>query len=358
MTNTTKQHGGNIIAVASELGCPVDALLDMSSNLMPLPMVAGLRETITQRLDEIAYLPETESETLRDLFAARHHRAGNEVLVGNGTTDFIFATPALAGLKQAIIVNPTYNDYRLACNWAGLPVKDFPLSAADDFHLDLARLTETLTGNELIFICNPNNPSGGLIDSAELHAHIRSRPESLFLVDESYLQFTREPSLLDLEPLSNLLILTSYSKIFGIPGLRLGFLTGTPDRLTAISARNKPWGVNRIAQMAGEYLVSHGNDHVEAVLHYTEEHRPAFVAALSALPGVEVVDGVCNFILCRLTGTMRAGELREKMLAHRIIIRDCANFTGLDDRYFRVSLKDPDGNHRCLKALQKILTGN
>lgn len=167
MSNTTKQHGGNIIAVANELGCPVDDLLDMSSNLMPLPMVAGLREAIIDRLDEIAYLPETESETLRDLFAARYHRADNEVLVGNGTTDFIFAAPGLAGLQKAVIVTPTYNDYRLACNWAGLPVDDFPLDADDDFHLDLARLTATLSGDELVFICNPNNPSGGLIDSAE-----------------------------------------------------------------------------------------------------------------------------------------------------------------------------------------------
>ena len=356
MSNSTTQHGGNIIAVAAELGCPVEDLLDMSSNLMPLPMVTGLRDAITSRLDEIAFLPETESETLRDLFAARHHRASNEVLVGNGTTDFIFAAPAMAGLKKAIIVNPTYNDYRLACNWAGLPVEDFPLSEADDFHLDFAQLTDSLTGNELVFICNPNNPSGGLTGSEELHTLIKSKPNSLFLVDESYLQFTREQSLLDLEPLTNLLILTSHSKIYGIPGLRLGFLTGAPERLAAISARNKPWSVNRIAQIAGEYLVSHGDDHVETVLRYTEEHRPTFVAALNGLPGVEVVNGVCNFILCRLTGSMRAGHLRQAMLAHRIIIRDCDNFTGLDDRYFRISIKDQDGNARCLDALRQILS--
>ena len=356
MSNSTTQHGGNIIAIAAELGCPVDDLLDMSSNLMPLPMVAGLREFITDRLDEISFLPETESVTLRDLFAIQHHRTSAEILVGNGTTDFIFAIPAMAGLKKAIIVNPTYNDYRLACSWAGLPVEDFPLSETDDFHLDLTRLTDSLSGNELVFICNPNNPSGGLTSSEELHARIKAKPESLFLVDESYLQFTREVSLLDLEPLANLLLLTSYSKIYGIPGLRLGFLAGTPERLAAISAHNKPWTVNRIAQIAGEYLVTHGNDHVEAVLDYTDKHRPGFVAALSKLPDVEVVNGVCNFILCRLTGSLRAGKLREAMLEHRIIIRDCENFTGLDDRYFRICLKSPEGNARCLDALRQILT--
>ena len=356
MSHSPTQHGGNIIAIAAELGCQVADLLDMSSNLMPLPMIPGLRETIIERLDEIAYLPETESQTLRNLFAARHHRADNEVLVGNGTTDFIFTAPTMAGLKKAVIITPTYNDYRLACEWAKLPVENFPLSEKDDFHLDLEHLTESLTGNELVFICNPNNPSGGLTDTEELHTCIKSKPASIFLVDESYLQFTRSVSLLDLEPLDNLLVLTSYSKIYGIPGLRLGFLTGTPERLATISAHNKPWGVNRIAQVAGEYLVTHGHEHEQAVLRFTEKHRPELIATLDGLPGIEVVKGVCNFILCRLTGQIRAGELRKKMLARRIIIRDCENFTGLDDRYFRISLKDPAGNTRCLTALREILT--
>lgn len=358
MSNKTKQHGGNIIATARELGCRVDELVDMSSNLMPLAMDAGLRRTLTERLDEIAFLPETDSKTLRALFAAEYGRNPAEVLVGNGTTDFIFALPATAACERAVIVNPTYNDYRLACQWAQLPAEDIMLSAADHFRLDPNRLGATLTGGELVFICNPNNPSGGCIPSAALHALAAAHPDSLFLVDESYLPFTREPSLLTLPLLPNLLVLTSFSKIYGIPGLRLGFLTGDPERLAVISARNKPWTVNRVAQIAGEYLITSGAPHVEEVLNFIDSHRPDFVARLAELPGVEVIDGVCNFILCRLTGPIRAEELREAMLTrHRIMIRNCANFTGLDDTYFRISLKGTAQNRRCLDALAEILAG-
>ncbi len=357
MTQPTTAHGGNIIAIARELGCPVHDLVDMSSNLMPLAMDQGLRAALIAHLDEIAYLPETASDSLRALFAARHGRAAAEVQVGNGTTDFIFAIPAAAGRRQALIVNPTYNDYRLACSWAGVAVRDCQLTAADHFRLDTERLAAALTGDELVFICNPNNPSGGCTPSPTLHALAKAYPTTLFVVDESYLPFTREVSLLDLPPLDNLLILTSFSKIYGIPGLRLGFLTGAPELLARITAHNKPWAVNRLAQVAGEYLVRHGDAHVEKVLCFIEAHRPDFVARLAALPGVEVIDGVCNFILCRLTGAMRADRLRAAMLGgHRIIIRDCANFTGLDHRYFRLSLKEPACNQRCLEALAEFLT--
>ena len=355
MTQQAKPHGGNILAIARELGCAVHELLDMSSNLTPLPMIAGLRQTLTDRLDEIGFLPETDSETLRDLFAAQYGRSSDEVLVGNGTTDFIFAAPAVVRCQRAVITSPTYNDYHLACDWATIPAFDFMLDRNEEFRLATERLAAELTGDELVFICNPNNPTGGLTPSAELHALIATHPGTTFLVDESYLPFTRELSLLSLPPLPNLLILTSFSKIYGIPGLRLGFLTGDAALLATLSARNKPWAVNRMAQVAGEYLVHHGASHVEAVLRFIEAHRTGFVAGLAALPGVRVIDGVCNFILCQLTGAMDADRLRQAMLARRIMIRNCANFTGLDHRYFRVSLKETADNGRCLAALDEIL---
>jgi threonine-phosphate decarboxylase len=116
--------------------------------------------------------------------------------------------------------------------------------------------------------------------------------------------------------------------------------------------------VNRLAQVAGEYLLKNADGYVDAVVNFVERERPAFAAELSELPGVKVVPGRANFVLCRLTGTMTAPCLREKMLEHRIIIRDCSNFAALDDRYFRLSLKEKEQNRRCLTALREILGGN
>ncbi len=343
------------MAMANELGCKVADLIDMSSNLTPLGMVPGLRERIERDLVEISYLPETDSETLRGIFAAKYGRSEDEILVGNGTTEFIFALPGAFAKKRAIIVNPTYSDYKLACEWAGIEAESFMLSLEDDFVLDLDKLAGRLQGGELVFICNPNNPTGALIPNDDLYQFITDHPDTYFQVDESYLPFTREKSLLSYELPDNLFILCSSSKIYGIPGLRLGFLVARPANLRKMTGQRKPWGVNRIAQIAGEYLLENGDDYVEEVVRFVETERPEFCRRLQEIENVRVVPGQCNFILCHLEGDMLAADLREKLLEKRIMVRNCVTFDGLDDRYFRMSLKSKEENTHCLDVLQNVL---
>lgn len=350
-------HGGEIIAMAARLGCRVADILDMSSNLTPLGMVPGLKEELVARLEEIAFLPEGGSETLARSLAGRCGLDPSQVLVGNGTTEFIYAVPAATSCTRVLVVAPTYGDYRPAGEWAGLAVDFFTLLAQDDFALDFSRLSSRLAGGELVFLCNPNNPTSRMVPSRTLLDFILAHPASDFVVDESYLPFVDEPSLASFPLPDNLFLLNSFSKIYGIPGLRLGFLLAGDGKAALLSGRRKPWGVNRLAQVAGEFLLAHGDDYAESVRRYVRETRPGFVAALGRLPGVRVVEGSANFILCRLEGSRTAADLRQAMLARRIMIRDCSNFIGLDPFYFRLSLKDPAGNQRCLDALTLILDG-
>jgi threonine-phosphate decarboxylase len=351
-------HGGDILSMAQRLGCTVGDLIDLSSNLTPLGMPPGLRETLIERLPEISFLPESGSETLVRLFAGKYGCSPQQVLAGNGTTEFIYAVPGSSRCRRALIVAPTYGDYQTACEWAGLAVDFFILRAEEDFALDFNRLSARLTGGELVFLCNPNNPTGRAVTSRELMAFILAHPASEFLIDESYLPFVSEPSLAGFPLPANLFLLCSSSKIYGIPGLRLGFLVADQEKMARFAERRKPWGVNRMAQVAGEYLLEHGDAYVQTVRDFLGLVRPGFVSRLAEFPGVRVVPGAANFILCRLTGAITATRLREAMLLERIMIRDCGNFTGLDDRYFRVSLQEPERNERFLKALAGILGEN
>jgi len=353
--NPAMVHGGNILATARKLGRSVDQLIDMSSNLSPFGMADGLRQVLTDRLDEIGYLPESGSETLCGLFADKYSIKPGMVLAGNGTTEFIYGVPATAGLHRAVIIQPTYGDYEPACQWADVRYEHFVLRAENNFTLDLQELGRVLRGGDIVFLCNPNNPTGAMVKSSLLHEFVKGHPKTLFLVDESYLPFVREPSLFEFPMPDNLFVLISFSKIYGIPGLRLGFLVAEEKRLASLAVRRKPWGVNRIAQVAGEFLISHGDSYVDRVVRYMEEERPRFVAGLKTLPGIEVVPGAANFILCRLTGDLRAGRLADEMLARNIMIRNCASFNSLDDRYFRLSLKSRESNAKCLSVLRQIL---
>ncbi|MDA8163618.1 MAG: aminotransferase class I/II-fold pyridoxal phosphate-dependent enzyme, partial [Desulfobacteraceae bacterium] len=260
--------------------------------------------------------------------------------------------------RRALIVNPTYGDYRLACQWAGVAARSFALDPEEGFRLDFSRLAEELAGGELVFVCNPNNPTGRLTPSADLHRLIGAHPDSLFLVDESYLPFTPEVSLLALPPLPNLLVLSSFSKIFGIPGLRLGLLTAGREHMAHFAARCKPWGVNRLAQIAGEFLVENGEPYRQQVLAFVADERPAVTAALAKLPGVRVFPGEANFILSRLEGHTVSELHRQLLERYRIMIRNCGSFETLDGSYFRISLKSGAANRLFLEATQAILAEN
>lgn len=357
MIDIKNAHGGNILAMAGILGCGTEDLIDMSSNLTPLGMVPGLQNELVKRLSEIAFLPETGSETLCRLFAEKYGLHQDQVLAGNGTTEFIYAVPASLGHERALIVEPTYSDYQVASRWAGMKVDLFELHHADGFQLDLRRLREALTGNELVFLCNPNNPTGGMIPSADLVGLAEENQGSSFLIDESYRSFLPDPSVLDYPLPANLYALGSFSKVYGIPGLRLGFLAASRENMTRLAQHREPWGVNRMAQVAGEFLLRDGDGYVDNVVRFLATHRPAFVKELAALPGVEVIPGTSHFILCFLSGAMRADVLCEKMLARKIMIRNCASFYGLDDRFFRLSMQSESKNAICLSALRDIMSG-
>ncbi len=346
-------HGGNIITTAHALGLQVDDLIDMSSNLSPLGMVPGLRQVLEEGISQIAYLPEATSATLCNLFAEHTGCRPQQVMAGNGTTDFIYDLPALGRFKKAVIVNPTYSDYRLACDYAGLPWQSFTLEFPD-FSVDFAALDEVLEGGELLFFCNPNNPTGHLVDIPALRCFIEDHPQTTFVIDESYLPFTGEASLVRVELPENLFILCSSSKIYGIPGLRLGFLVSAEMNMAALKEHCRPWSVNRLAQLAGEFLLAQGDSYIAAVQSFMASERPLFVEELQALPGLTVVPGKANFILCRLN-SMSAADLAEKMLAERIMIRNCASFDGLDDSYFRVSLKSSPANRLFLDVITSVL---
>lgn len=327
----------------------------MSSNLTPLGIAPGVKEVVQENIDQIGYLPESAGQSLVETFAHKYGISPDHVLAGNGTTEFIFNLPEVFSGERALIINPTYSDYQLACNLSGLRVDSFNLRVEEDFTLDLDRLQENLLGGEVVFWCNPNNPTGGLTSSLDLHAFIKANPKTSFFIDESYLPFIKEKSLIEFDLLPNLYLLSSLSKIYGIPGLRLGFLVSAADKFHLLSKKRKPWEVNSLAQVAGQYLLKYGDSYREEVQDYVARERIPFVQSLESLEGVSVIPGRANFILSYLQGRVTVEELQKRLLEKRIMIRNCSSFELLDSSFFRVSLQDREANRKFLEAMQEIL---
>jgi threonine-phosphate decarboxylase len=237
----------------------------------------------------------------------------------------------------------------------------------ENFEVDPEQLRECVGKADLFFLCNPNNPTGALVEGDKLINLIKLFPSTTFIIDESYLPFVEgqeSHSMLQGDIPDNLIVLRSFSKIYAIPGLRLGWLASSERTVEKLRNRMQPWTVNRLAQIAGEAILesTQGGNLEEETAIYMAGQRKNFLASLAPLilgPGaanpLAVYPGKANFLLFELRGTMDAPQFFKFMLKRRILVRDCSNFKGLDSRFFRISLKTEEMNGLCLEVMLEVL---
>ncbi|MFH1675017.1 MAG: threonine-phosphate decarboxylase [Pseudomonadota bacterium] len=347
-------HGGNIYKIAQELECNPAEIVDMSSNVSPLGMPQGLEYYFREKWKEIGALPEVDSTSLRRLFAEKAGLDFDRVLTGNGTTEFIYSAPLALNMQKALIIGPTYSDYRDACDAYDVSHRFYLARKEDKYQPNAVEIEGALKGIDSVFVCNPNNPTGRLIPSKLLKELIYNHPKVRFIVDESYMPFVPDVAseTLTRVDVDNLVVLHSFSKIFGIPGLRLGILTGSPELVNFFVRLKQPWSVNRLAQVAGAYLLEQGNFVVE-VAQFVEKEREVFLGLIKDITELRPFPSVTNFILVELAGGMKAPEVFHKMAQEKILIRDCSNFYGLNDRFIRIALKSSEENRLCAEKLKE-----
>ena len=339
-------HGGNIFDRAKELGCDPMDILDMSSNVNPLGPMPGLMHHLHEHLARIIALPDAGAGSIIRAFSHHHGIDPEKVLAGNGSTQLIYTLPVALKIRQALILGPTYSDYADACRMHGV---DFRFALSDE-KTSFCHTLETMdfAASDTVFICNPNNPTGTLIPSGSIASLCRRYPNIRFIIDESYLPFVPEGaarSLID-SALPNLIVLNSMSKIFRIPGLRIGFIVAHPDIIEKISHYMLPWSVNTLAQAAVTYLMDRDQDVIEFIdktRTYLAGEREFVMSGLDAAPGITLFPSTTSFILAKLD-RITAEAVSRHLLRYRILIRDCGNFRGLSDRFIRISLKTREVN--------------
>jgi threonine-phosphate decarboxylase len=304
-------------------------------------------------------LPEADAAGCCRAFARRHGIDEQWVMAGNGSTQFIYALPRALKARRALIAGPTYADYADACSASGVSFHIISAHPEHGFAVDPDRLKASLADVDLAFFCNPNNPTGVLAEPDQLARICRSHPQVRFVVDESYLPFVADADKKSMirQPFANVLVLNSLSKVFRIPGLRIGFLIAPPDLLGAMRRLYQPWSVNSLAQAAVEFLMRPAagiDDFLEKTRRFTAAETRRFAARMAAFPDVALFAGAAIFSLLRLPERLTAAYTAAQLLRQRILIRNCKNFAGLSDRYIRVSLKTPTENDRLADALQAV----
>jgi len=353
-------HGGNTAALAQELGCSAKDIIDMSANLNPLGPPERIKTVIQRNLSAIHALPEPDARSMASGFARYHGIDPDTVIAGSGTTWFIYTLPKALDAKKVVILGPTYADYADACAMHGIAPGFCMAREAQGFLPDLKSLSDMAARADLVFICNPNNPTGVLVEKEFITTLARRHPDVCFVVDESYLPFVERAGDISLIPdtsYDNLLVLSSMSKIFTIPGLRTGFLSGAKHLVDRIMQYYQPWSVNALAQV----VITDIFDHPEQIAPFYEKTRACiaaekqhFLDAVSDLKGLVPVSGHTCFILANLL-CHTAADVCRQVGTDRILIRDCSNFKGLGHRYVRFSLKDRKTNMALAGSIQKAL---
>ncbi len=348
-------HGGNIGKMARQLGCQACDILDFSANINPLGPPSYLRRVINRHIQDLVHYPDPDCAALVNAISTTYTIAPNQIVVGNGTSELLFQLPHVVKPKRAIVPGPAYIDYERACKQAGIPVQHVVLNHDDSFSLDFQGLEKILRPGDLLILGQPNNPTGRLIDRLQLAEFIDRHTEVYFLVDEAFAGFTSAYQSLAGHA-DNVIVLCSMTKIYAIPGLRLGFLAASPELCRRFRKRSAPWAVNTLAQVVGAACLSDEHFTRESC-QLVDQQRQYLIDSIRKLPGLHPYWSDANFLLIRSDNRQYSGsELAEILLRkYRIAIRTCENYHNLDHRYFRIAVRTKSENETLVQALTAVL---
>lgn len=357
-------HGGNIYELAEKIGCHPDEIVDMSSNVNPIGPMPGIMRHLKKTLDDIKRLPEVDSWKMNHAFASCYGKDAREVLAGNGSTQFIYLIPRVLKSKKVLVLGPTYSDYADSCIMNNVDYRHLIADESNEFCHDMERLKVEAAACDTVFICNPNNPTGSLIRAEKIAWLCRSITDTCFVVDESYLPFLRnaeQESMLRFN-FSNLIVLNSMSKIYRIPGLRVGFMVSSQKLISQFEPYMLPWSVNSLAQTAVQYLMQEREEvvsFIEETRRFVLAEKELMIRQLKCIPGVKVFPSTTSFLLVRLSEKITSDSICSALAEKRFLIRNCANFNGLSNRYIRISLQSREKNIMVAEMIKELcgLTG-
>lgn len=362
-------HGGDVHTAVRELGRGFHRLLDFSASINPLgPSTSALR-AFNRALPLLRHYPDPTCWDLRQALAAHWRRPAEEFLVGNGSTELIHLLPAALQIRHLLLVGPTFSEYGAAMTGCGGRVSMVMADRADGYRPPIEDLQALLQGPsrggnhrqpiDAVLLCNPNSPTGQVCDAATVRrmARLAARRGLWFLVDETFAEYCSDASILSQAPLARTVVLRSFTKFYGLPGLRVGYVTAVPRLIERVAAHQPPWSVNMPAQRAATAALR-DRRHARLSLRFMERERARLLKRLEQLPGCSAFPSAANFILMELPPRLKAGTAVAALRQEGLLIRDCSQVPGLNSRSVRVAVRTRAENDRLLKAFSRVLCGD
>ena len=345
-------HGGDWAGYRAEFGR--DAL-DFSANVSPLGLPHGVAAAISAALPTADRYPDPLCRELRAALAAAESVPIEHILCGSGAADLIFRLVLAVQPRRALLPAPTFAEYAAALDTVGCAVERFLLYEANDFAVTEDFVQAVTEETDMVFLCQPNNPTGQVTPPALVERLIGRCADcgAVLVVDECFLDFLPDRDALTAERFLNdapkLVILKAFTKLYAMAGVRLGYaLCSDAALLDKMRAAGQPWAVSGLAQAAGLAALEE-TAYADSVRTLIADQRPRLAAGLRAL-GLRVVDGQANYLLFRAPADFGA-----KLRRHGAVVRGCGNYPGLDETWYRTAVRTQKENEQLLKIMREVL---
>lgn len=361
-------HGGNIYGFAEGSGLSEKNIIDFSASINPLGVPKTVRTAIKDNIGRLCHYPDSEAVKLRTEIAGDLHINSESVVCGNGSTELIYLVARALSPERVLIPAPTFSEYERACKTScKLQVTSYKLKNKNSFDIDPDEFIEAMDKMvnsalrtspsafaDMVFLCNPNNPTGRLISKKDV-LKIASAARKLrcyLVVDEAFIDFVPEHSVCRaVEGNPYLIVLRSLTKFYALSGLRLGYGVFPLTIVKLITKYKEPWTVNTIAQQAGIAAIK-DKKYIERTFIIMSREKRFMETGFKKL-GISFLPSAVNYYLIRVR---EAGKVTNTLQGKGILVRDCSNFRGLHGSYIRVAVKSRADNMKLLQELSCLCT--
>ncbi|MDQ2085510.1 histidinol-phosphate transaminase [Herbivorax sp. ANBcel31] len=355
-------HGGDLHKTEKEHGISLDKILDYSSNINPLGIPEEIVNIIKNNIDKLKMYPDAHCRELIKEISKYLDVSLEHIIVGNGAIEVIFLYLFSIRPKKILLPIPTFSEYENIAEMLKIDV-DFIETFEDNgflfsYQLISKKMTEEI---EALILCNPNNPTSTLIREKDLKKIIKEAGQKNIrvMIDETFIELTsggNENSIVKfIKENDNVFVVRAFTKLFSIPGLRLGYGIGCKSIIQKMWKRKACWSVNTFASLAGSVL-NNDREYLKKTDKWLTNELVWFFEELKKIPGFKIFKPETNFILIKiLDERFNSKILKSKMAEKGILIRDAENFRGLNNRYIRVALKDRKSNESFLKNLKEVM---
>lgn len=345
-------HGGLDLAELRALGLRPDQVIDFSSNVNPLGTSERVRQAAANA--DLSAYPDRDCLALREALAERLGVGADHLLVGNGSTELIhlLARARLGKGTSCLIFEPTFGEYEAAARLAGANIHRITAHESDDFcwSPETAEQLVSQLRPDLVFLCNPNNPTGIYLDRERVErCQTAIRPEGLLVLDDAYVPLSEDPwDSIRLLQADNVALLRSMTKEHALAGVRLGYLAANPVLIEDVRQFQPAWSVNAVALAAGLAALE-DEAHIEAARQVVQMAKTFLYDEFTAM-GLEFTRSAANFLIVKVGD---AGKVRAELLPRGIAVRDCTSF-GLPE-HIRVAARRREECEQLVHALRQVL---